>query len=69
MLKKNTQHVLKAGGTAMDRTDILNDLMDNYRISEAANDSESTTVVRMNELHVKVRVTICGEAETNSKPA
>jgi hypothetical protein len=38
----------------MDRTDILNVLMDKYRISEAANHSESTTMIRLNELHVKV---------------
>jgi hypothetical protein len=33
----------------MDRTDILNVLMDNCRISEAANDSESTTMIRLKE--------------------
>jgi hypothetical protein len=41
------------GGTAMDRTDIFNVVRDNYRISEAAKDSESTTMIRLNELHVK----------------
>jgi hypothetical protein len=41
------------GGTEMDYTDILNVLRDNYRISEAAKDSESTTMIRLNELHVK----------------
>jgi hypothetical protein len=40
-------------GTAIDHTDILNVLRDNYRISEAANDSESTTMIRLNELHIK----------------
>jgi hypothetical protein len=44
---------LSRGGTAMDRTDILNVLSDNYTISEAANDSQSTTMIRLNELHVK----------------
>jgi hypothetical protein len=41
------------GGTVMDRTDILNVPRNNYRISEAAEDSESTTMIRLNELHVK----------------
>jgi hypothetical protein len=41
------------GGTAMDRTDIPNVLRDNYRISEAAKDSGSRTMIRLNELHVK----------------
>jgi hypothetical protein len=36
----------------MDRTDIINVLRDNYIISEAANDSESITINRLNELHV-----------------
>jgi hypothetical protein len=40
-------------GIAMDRTDIPNVLMVNYRVSDAANDSESTTMIRLNELHVK----------------
>jgi hypothetical protein len=44
---------VEQGGIAMDRTDTLNVLRDNYRISEAANDSESTTMIRLNELHVK----------------
>jgi hypothetical protein len=39
--------------TAMDHTDILNVLKDNYRVSEAANDSGSTTIIRLNELHIK----------------
>jgi hypothetical protein len=34
-------------------TDTLNVPNDNYRISEAANDSESTTMIRLNALHVK----------------
>jgi hypothetical protein len=34
----------------MDRTDNL--IRDSYRISEAANYSESTTLIRLNELHV-----------------
>jgi hypothetical protein len=37
----------------MDRTDILNVPRDNYRISEAANDPESTTIIRLNKRHVK----------------
>jgi hypothetical protein len=37
----------------MDRTDILNVFRDNYRISEAANDCEFTTMIRLNELHVE----------------
>jgi hypothetical protein len=41
------------GGIAMNRTDILNVLMDNRRVSERGNDSESTTMIRLNELHVK----------------
>jgi hypothetical protein len=41
------------GDTEMDRTDIPNVLRDNYRISEAAKDSESTTMIRLNEQHVK----------------
>jgi hypothetical protein len=46
--------VVEQGDTAMNRTEICNVLMDNYRISEAANDSESTTMIRLNELHVKI---------------
>jgi hypothetical protein len=45
--------VVEQGGTAMDRTDILNVPRDNNRISEAANNSECTTMTRLNELHVK----------------
>jgi hypothetical protein len=41
------------GGRAKDSTDILNVLMDNKRISEAANYYVSTTMIRLNELHVK----------------
>jgi hypothetical protein len=41
------------GGTAMNRTDIFNVLRDDYRTSEAANDSEYTTMIILNELHVK----------------
>jgi hypothetical protein len=37
----------------MDRAAILNVLRDNHRISEAANYSESTTMIMLNELHVK----------------
>jgi hypothetical protein len=37
----------------MDRTDILNVLGDNYRAPEEASDSESTTIIRLHELHVK----------------
>jgi hypothetical protein len=44
---------VEQGGTAMDRTDIFNVLGDNYRISEVANDSEATTIIKLNELHVK----------------
>jgi lipopolysaccharide biosynthesis regulator YciM len=36
--------------TVMDRADIPRD---NYRISEAAKESESRTMIRLNELHVK----------------
>jgi hypothetical protein len=52
------------GGTAMDGTDILNVLMGNYRISEAAKDLESTTMIRLNEVHVQT-VTICWERKKN----
>jgi hypothetical protein len=45
--------VVEQDGTAIDRTDIFNVHRDNYRISEAVNDSESTTMIRPNELHVK----------------
>jgi hypothetical protein len=45
--------VIEQGGTAMDRTDILYVLSDIYRISEAANVSESTAMIRLIELHVK----------------
>jgi hypothetical protein len=38
--------------TALDRTDILT-VWDNYSGTEAANDSESTTMIRLNELHFK----------------
>jgi hypothetical protein len=34
-------------------THILNVFMDYYRISKAAHYSESTTMIRLNELHVK----------------
>jgi hypothetical protein len=44
---------VEQGGTAMDRTEILNVLRDSYRISEAENDSESATMIRLSELHVK----------------
>jgi hypothetical protein len=44
---------VEQSGTVMDRTDILNVLRDNYRITEAAKDSGSTTMIRLNELHVK----------------
>jgi hypothetical protein len=40
------------GCTAMDHADILNVLRDNYRISEAVKHSESTIMIRLNELHV-----------------
>jgi hypothetical protein len=46
-------------GTAMDLTDILNVLRDNYRKSEAAKDSESRTMIRLNELHVKTGSANC----------
>jgi hypothetical protein len=48
-----TDTVVEQGGTAIYRSHILNVLRDNYRIPEAANDSESTTMIRLNELHVK----------------
>jgi hypothetical protein len=38
---------------AIDHTDILNVLRDNYRVSDAVNDSESTTMIRLHELHIK----------------
>jgi hypothetical protein len=44
--------------SSWDRTDILNVLRGNYRISEAANDSQSTTMIRINELHVKAGIAI-----------
>jgi hypothetical protein len=44
---------VEQGGTAMDRTGIPNVHRDNYRTSEAAKDSESTTMIRLNELHIK----------------
>jgi hypothetical protein len=45
--------VVEHGGTAMDRTDILNVLKYDYIISRAAIDFETTTIIRLNELHVK----------------
>jgi hypothetical protein len=45
--------VVVQSSTAMNRTDILNVLRNNYRISEAEKDSESTTMIKLNELHVK----------------
>jgi hypothetical protein len=44
---------VEQGGTAMNSTDILNIPRNNYRISEAAIYSESTTMIMLNELHVK----------------
>jgi hypothetical protein len=44
---------VEQGGTAMDRSDILNVLRDNYRISEVVKYFESAAVNRLNELHVK----------------
>jgi hypothetical protein len=41
------------GGTAMDRIDILIVLMGYYKVTEAANVCESTTIFRLNVLLVK----------------
>jgi hypothetical protein len=41
------------GGIEMDRTDILNVSSDNYSISEAVNNSESTPMIWLHEPHVK----------------
>jgi hypothetical protein len=40
--------------SAIDRTDITNVLMNNYRTSEVAIDSESKTINTLHELHIKV---------------
>jgi hypothetical protein len=40
------------GDIAMGHVGILNVLMKNYRVSKAANDSESTTMIRLHELQV-----------------
>jgi hypothetical protein len=40
------------GGIEMDHTDNSYVLRDSYTVSEAANNSESTTMIRLNELHV-----------------
>jgi hypothetical protein len=50
----------------MDLTDILNVLKDNCRISEAAKDSESTTMIRLNELHAKKQRRIINQHNTGS---
>jgi hypothetical protein len=42
------------GGIAMDHTGIYNAIRDKYKISDELNNSESTTMIRLNELHVKV---------------
>jgi hypothetical protein len=41
------------GGIAIDRSDIRNVPRDNWRVSHAENDSESTTIIRLHVLHVK----------------
>jgi hypothetical protein len=43
-----TDKAFEQGGTAMDRTDILNVPRDNYRVSKAENNSEFTTMIRLN---------------------
>jgi hypothetical protein len=37
----------------MDSTDIFNVIKNNWRLTDAAKDSESTTMIRLSELHVK----------------
>jgi hypothetical protein len=43
---------VEQGGMAMDCTAFLNIPRNNCRISEAANNSESTTMIRLHEVHV-----------------
>jgi hypothetical protein len=45
--------VVVQGGIEMDCTDIPNVLRDNWKVSDAANDSESITMIRLHELHIK----------------
>jgi hypothetical protein len=41
------------GGIVMNRTNILNVLMKNLRVSDATNYSESTTMNSLHKLHIK----------------
>jgi hypothetical protein len=52
----NVQTDWKTWRLRRDRMDILNVFRDNFRTSEAAKDSESTTMIRLNELNVKAGI-------------